>query len=184
MSGNDSHYLFDFYSQIARSLFSSVSRFIQMTDTNRDERSPLISHYERLSDTIDQRTVFQRKISVWLILLSAGLERLSFYSLAGNLVLFLTSKWIHWTSAHSLTTVFLFLGNNDCLEDRLNHLLCFIGISYVSALFFAWLSDNKVGRPKTIIFGRCHSDNRFDLIVFSRFYSVCYRLCAYHLDLR
>lgn len=155
-----------------------------MTNTNSDERSSLISHYERLSNTLDQRTEFQRKISVWLILLSAGLERLSFYSLAGNLVLFLTSKWIHWTSAHSLTTAFLFLGTNDCLKDHLNYVLCFIGISYVSALFFAWLSDNKVGRPKTIIFGRCPSGNQFDLILFSRFYSIRYRLCAYHLNLR
>lgn len=80
-----------------------------MADANSDERSPLIFNNGDGATTIDRR-----KISVWLILLSAGLERLSFYSLAGNLVLFLTSKWIHWTSAHSLTTAFLFLGKQNC----------------------------------------------------------------------
>ncbi|CAF1532994.1 unnamed protein product, partial [Adineta steineri] len=60
-----------------------------MTDTSIDEVSPLIFHSSRIPNTPDNRTQFQRKLSVWLILISAGLERLAFYSLAGNLVLFL-----------------------------------------------------------------------------------------------
>ncbi|CAF1488783.1 unnamed protein product [Adineta steineri] len=107
-----------------------------MTDTSIDEVSPLIFHSSRIPNTPDNRTQFQRKLSVWLILISAGLERLAFYSLAGNLVLFLTSDNIHWTPLHSVIASFIFLGT-----------------SYISALVFAWISDGKLGRAKTIIIG-------------------------------
>ncbi|UJR14008.1 hypothetical protein I4U23_001008 [Adineta vaga] len=107
-----------------------------MTDTNRDELSPLIFHSSSIPNTPDNRTSFQRKLSVWLILISAGLERLAFYSLAGNLVIFLTSENIHWTPLHSVTASFIFLGT-----------------SYISAIIFAWISDGKLGRAKTIIIG-------------------------------
>jgi hypothetical protein len=83
-----------------------------MTDTSVDEISPLISRIARNSNTADERTVFQRKLSVWLILLSAGFERIAFYSLAGNLVLFLTSGSIQWSSTNSVTVSFIFLGKN------------------------------------------------------------------------
>ena len=64
----------------------------------------------------DNRTIFQQKLSVWLILLSAGFERLAFYSLAGNLVLFLTSDSIHWSPIHSVTASFIFLGKKQLIE--------------------------------------------------------------------
>jgi hypothetical protein len=84
-----------------------------MTDTSIDETSPLIYHHRRLSDTSDEQTISQQRISVWLILLSAGFERLAFYSLAGNLVLFLTSGNIHWSITHSILVSFIFLGKNN-----------------------------------------------------------------------
>ena len=77
-----------------------------MTDTSVDEASPLIFRTTRIPTVNDNRTDFQRKLSVWLILLSAGFERLAFYSLAGNLVLFLTSDDINWTPIHSVTASF------------------------------------------------------------------------------
>jgi CRISPR/Cas system endoribonuclease Cas6 (RAMP superfamily) len=81
-----------------------------MTDASIDEVSPLIFRTARIPNAPDTRTVFQRKLSIWLILLSAGFERLAFYSLAGNLVLFLTSDNIQWTPMHSVTASFIFLG--------------------------------------------------------------------------
>ena len=85
-----------------------------MTDaSNVDEVSPLIFHTTRIPRVSDTRTIFQQKLSVWLILLSAGLERLAFYSLAGNLVLFLTSDSIHWSPIHSVTASFIFLGKKS-----------------------------------------------------------------------
>ncbi|CAF1932517.1 unnamed protein product [Rotaria magnacalcarata] len=107
-----------------------------MTDASVDEISPLIFITRNISNVADNRTVFQQKLSVWLILLSAGFERLAFYSLAGNLVLFLTSDNIHWTPIHSVTTSFIFLGT-----------------SYLSAIVFAWVSDGKLSRAKTIVTG-------------------------------
>lgn len=92
-----------------------------MTDTNVDEISPLIFNADRTSNTPDDRTQFEQKISVWLILLSAGLERLAFYSLAGNLVLFLTSDNINWTTVHSITASFIFLGKKNQQLLRTNY---------------------------------------------------------------
>jgi dipeptide/tripeptide permease len=131
-----------------------------MTDTNVDEISPLISHIARNSNTSDERTVFQRNISVWLILLSAGFERLAFYSLAGNLVLFLTSDLIQWSSTNSVIVSFIFLGTKKDLKlNVFYNILCLTGTSYVSALLFAWISDGRLGRAKTIIIGNI--SNRF-----------------------
>jgi hypothetical protein len=86
-----------------------------MTDTSVDETSPLIFHPPRISNIPDERTLFQRKLSVWLILSSAGFERLAFYSLAGNLVLFLTSDRMHWSSTHSVIVSFIFLGKKPLI---------------------------------------------------------------------
>ncbi len=83
-----------------------------MADASSDEISPLISR-RRLSNAPDERALFHRKISVWLILISAGFERLAFYSLAGNLVLFLTSHHIHWSITQSVLVSFIFLGKNN-----------------------------------------------------------------------
>ncbi len=82
-----------------------------MTDTSVDETSPLIFHPPRISNIPDERTLFQRKLSVWLILSSAGFERLAFYSLAGNLTFFLDSKLIKWTFPHTIIGPLIFLGN-------------------------------------------------------------------------
>lgn len=81
-----------------------------MTDTAVDEISPLIFRSTSIVNKTDERTDLQRKISVWLILLSAGFERLAFHSLAGNLVLFLISDYIQWSSTNSVTVSFIFLG--------------------------------------------------------------------------
>lgn len=81
-----------------------------MTNTNIDETSPLIFRSTSIINKTDERTDLERKISVWLILLSAGFERLAFYSLAGNLVLFLISDNIQWSSTNSVTVSFIFLG--------------------------------------------------------------------------
>lgn len=88
-----------------------------MTDRSVDEVSPLIFSNSYSANVSDNRTTFQRKLSVWLILLSAGFERLAFYSLAGNLVLFLISDNIRWTPIHSVTASFIFLGKNNLIQQ-------------------------------------------------------------------
>ena len=86
-----------------------------MTDSSIDEISPLILRSVRNSKVLDERTENERKLSVWLILLSAGCERLAFYSLAGNLVLFLTSNNICWSSTHSIIVSLIFLGKRNTI---------------------------------------------------------------------
>jgi len=81
-----------------------------MATTSIDEGAPLIFHPSRAPTKIDSRTQFQKKLAVWFILLAVGFERLAFYSLAGNLVLFLTSHAIGWTALHSVSASFFFFG--------------------------------------------------------------------------
>ncbi|CAF1488802.1 unnamed protein product [Adineta steineri] len=108
-----------------------------MNETNTDESLPLLFEPNHLlRRTNDTRTPFQRNLAVYLILFSAGLERLAFYSLAGNLTFFLDSKLIKWTFPHTIIAPLIFLGT-----------------SYISALVFSWVSDGRLGRAKTIIIG-------------------------------
>lgn len=134
-----------------------------MASTNIDEVAPLMFHYSRVPTKADNRTQFQKKLTVWLILLAVGLERLAFYSLAGNLILFLTSTNIQWTTAHSTTASFIFYGKIiDVIIISILYIQ--IGSSYISALIFSWISDAKLGRAKTILIGkRIFSYFLFDL---------------------
>ena len=70
-----------------------------MDDT---ETAPLISS--------DRRSSLQRKLAVYPILLSAGFERLAFYSLVGNLTFFLDSHLIQWNFPHTVVVPLIFLG--------------------------------------------------------------------------
>ena len=82
-----------------------------MSETTIDERTPLVFRPNRFSPIPDNRTPFQRNLAVCLILLSAGFERLAFYSLAGNLTFFLDSTLIKWTFPHTIIAPLIFLGN-------------------------------------------------------------------------
>ncbi|CAF1286967.1 unnamed protein product [Adineta ricciae] len=107
-----------------------------MADLSVHELSPLMFHASRAPLKTDMRSTWQKRLSMLFVLLAVGFERLTFYSLSGNLILFLTSHHIRWTSRHSLNASFIFFG-----------------ASYASALFFSWISDAKVGRVKTIVIG-------------------------------
>ncbi|CAF4006844.1 unnamed protein product [Rotaria sordida] len=107
-----------------------------MAEATADEIVPLVFKPHRILPKTDTRTPFQRNLAVCLILLSAGLERLAFYSLVGNLTFFLDSAIIKWQFPHTIIAPLIFLGT-----------------SYISALVFSWISDGKLGRAKTIIIG-------------------------------
>ncbi|ESO97977.1 hypothetical protein LOTGIDRAFT_103713 [Lottia gigantea] len=74
------------------------------------------------------------QIACGIILFTVILERLAFYGLSGNLVLFLNTKPYVWMSYNALTAMFYFFG-----------------ISYISPLFGGWLADSIVGRFKAIL---------------------------------
>ncbi|CAF2599209.1 unnamed protein product [Rotaria sp. Silwood2] len=107
-----------------------------MTEATPDEIVPLVFKPNRILPKTDTRTRFQRNLAVSLILISAGLERLAFYSLAGNLTFFLDSTIIKWRFPHTIIAPLIFLGT-----------------SYISALVFSWISDGRLGRAKTIMIG-------------------------------
>lgn len=67
------------------------------------------------------------------ILVFVLLERIAYYSLTGNLYLFLNQSDFHWM-----------------YYNAISGLLIFTGTSYLSSLFGGWLSDAYLGRFKTI----------------------------------
>lgn len=76
-----------------------------------DELTPLVHRPHHHLSRTDRRTPWQKNLAVCLVLLSAGLERLAFYSLAGNLTFFLDSKIIRWNFPHTIIAPLIFLGN-------------------------------------------------------------------------
>lgn len=83
--------------------------------------------------TIIQFTcIFQ--VACGTILLTVTFERIAFYSLVGNLVLFLNMDPLKW-SMYSATNAYLF----------------FTGLSYTTSLLGGWIADSYLGRFKTIV---------------------------------
>lgn len=68
------------------------------------------------------------------ILLSLVFERIAFYGLAGNLVLFLNKDPFKWESYHAVDAS-----------------LFFFGMSFVMSLIGGWLADAILGRFKAIV---------------------------------
>jgi hypothetical protein len=81
-----------------------------MAEATADEVVPLVFKPNRILPKVDTRTTFQRNFTVCLILLSAGFERLAFYSLAGNLTYFLDSTLIKWRFPNTIIAPLIFLG--------------------------------------------------------------------------
>ncbi|KAL3856879.1 hypothetical protein ACJMK2_011587 [Sinanodonta woodiana] len=75
-----------------------------------------------------------RKIAQATVLLTVALERFAFYSLSGNLVLFLTIPSLGWGSYNAI-----------------NASLYFLGISFITCLFGGWLADAFTGRLRAIL---------------------------------
>jgi hypothetical protein len=87
-----------------------------MIEATEDEVVPLIFRPNRILPKTDTRTPFQRNFAVCLILISAGFERLAFYSLAGNLTFFLNSKLIKWRFPHTIIAPLIFLGSKKIIQ--------------------------------------------------------------------
>ena len=88
-------------------------------ETNQDERRPLLSSSTHSSHSrSDQRSIVKQKLSVYFILFSAGLERLAFYSLVGNLTFFLDSHIIQWNFPHTIIVPLIFLGKSFSFSHR------------------------------------------------------------------
>ena len=77
--------------------------------------------------------VNNRTVGKTSILITLALERIAFYSLSGNLVLFLNGTSYSWTSYQAVNASYVFLG-----------------ISYMSVFLGGILADIKLGRFKVI----------------------------------
>lgn len=89
-----------------------------MATTESNERQlllPLTNSKRRSSSS--QTNSFESRGSLFLWL-SAVLERFSFYSIANNLFLFLTSESIEWNTMHSVVGVSIFLGKSFPLAEN------------------------------------------------------------------
>lgn len=96
------------------------------------EKIPLLSPSPVGGPT--RKTVWQRRIACAAILLTNMFERIAFYGIAGNLVLFLNESPYGWTA-----------------QNAVNALGVFTGVSYVMSLIGGWLADWKLGRFKAIL---------------------------------
>jgi hypothetical protein len=92
--------------------------FVKMTDIRGDEAAPLMFSSLRTPTKADYRTKFEKKLAVCSILASAGLERLAFYALAGNLTFFLTSNNIKWAFPNPIIASLIFLGKMHTMEKK------------------------------------------------------------------
>jgi hypothetical protein len=96
-----------------------------MMEATTDEVVPLIFQPRRVVPKTDTRTPFQRNLAVYLILFSAGFERLAFYSLAGNLTFFLDSTLIKWRFPHTIIAPLIFLGKKTKSNKIYLLIFCF-----------------------------------------------------------
>ncbi|XP_074640754.1 solute carrier family 15 member 4-like [Tubulanus polymorphus] len=76
---------------------------------------------------------FARKCACAAILASNTLERLAFYGLTGNFILFLQQSPYVWMSYNATNGLFIFMG-----------------LTYMLCLFGGWLADTYLGRCKSI----------------------------------
>lgn len=81
-----------------------------------------------------QRTKCQTKAAFFIVIVTEALERMAFYSLICNMVLFLNSKPLLWASYHAAFALF-----------TLN------GVSYITTVFGGWLADAVCGKYPTIL---------------------------------
>lgn len=81
-----------------------------------------------------QRTKCQTKAAFFIVIVTEALERMAFYSLICNMVLFLNSKPLLWASYHAAFALF-----------TLN------GVSYITTVFGGWLADAVCGKYATIL---------------------------------
>ncbi|OPL32855.1 solute 4 carrier family 15 member, partial [Mytilus galloprovincialis] len=99
-----------------------------------DENTSLISGRNRESGQSANGPGCKVKVAEGAVLLTITLERIAFYSLAGNLVLFLNTNPYAWTSYNAMYA-----------------LLYFFGISYLMSFFGGLIADTLLGRFKSLL---------------------------------
>ena len=94
------------------------------------ERRPLLRRPAEPNIRLGLKT----KLACFAVLATETLERIAFYGLVGNLVLFLNTQPLNWLSYNAVNTMFIFTG-----------------VSYISSIFSGWLTDAYLGKFKSVI---------------------------------
>lgn len=81
-----------------------------------------------------EELTWKTKFSCVTVLLAEMLERIAYYGLFGNLVMFLNEKPLDWTSYGSINATYVF-----------------VGVSYIMALFAGFIADSCLTRFRTIV---------------------------------
>lgn len=127
---------------------------IYMDTSNRQETTLTISQLNNISiEDHDTRQIRKKQLAVNIILASIFLERIAYYTLAANIALNLeTVGNLHWSRTNGLVASFIFSGKMNFYRKYIDTNFG-IGVSYISSIIFAVLSDWKLGRFLTILVG-------------------------------
>ncbi|XP_077995532.1 solute carrier family 15 member 4-like [Glandiceps talaboti] len=106
---------------------------------DKTERRPLLSRQRSIDSDVFgsyvQRSKSHRIAACTAVLFTEGLERIAFYGITANFVLFLNHEPFDWLAQSAASALFFLMG-----------------FAYVMSVLFGWIADTTLGRFKTIAF--------------------------------
>lgn len=117
-------------------IYSTV-KFAIMASNPSSETTPLIANPARIFDSSSDRSKWNQRRIYASILLTKALERMTYYGLTANLVIYLSLEY-----SLNVTSYYSVIINN-----------AFTGISFFMCFLGGWFADAYIGRYKAIVIG-------------------------------
>lgn len=108
-----------------------------MASNSGSETTPLIGSFARIHDSSNDRSKWNQRRIYASILLTKALERMTYYGLTANLIIYLSLD--HTLNVSGYYSIII---NN-----------AFIGLSFLMCFLGGWFADAYIGRYKAIIIG-------------------------------
>ena len=108
--------------------------------SSEEERRPLLGpnggSYQQGNNFRNKKISYEKRtiLACVAILLTVVFERIAFYGLVGNFVMFLNQWPLNWMSYNAVTALFVFTG-----------------LSYMTSLFGGWIADSCLGKFRAIV---------------------------------